>query len=120
MFDDTYMEARDYLGLVREAQETIEVLEKRIELRSEIGVETEELEKELANARDVLKVRKADTADTISRLKGTRVQLVMLKRYVDLESWEQIAEEMDLGIRTVQSAHGGGLVQLEKRLMNAD
>ncbi len=120
MFDDTYMMARNYLGLVREAQETIEMLEKRIGLRSEIGVGTEELEKELANARDVLKVRKADTAETISRLNGTRVQLVMMKRYVELKSWEQIAGEMDLGIRTVQSAHGGGLVQLEKRLMDAN
>lgn len=115
-YEDNYMAARNYLGLVREAQETIDVLEKRISLRGEIGVDNSELEGELANARDVLKVRKADTAETISRLKGTRVQLVMMKRYVDLETWEKIAEDLDMGIRSVQSIHGGGLVQLEERL----
>ena len=116
MFEDTYMAARNYLGRVREAKDSIDVLEKRISLREEIGVDTEELENELANARDVLKVRKADTAETISRLNGARVQLVMIKRYVELKPWEQIAEEMDLTVRAVQGAHGGGLVQLEERL----
>ena len=43
MFDDTYMTARNYLDLVREAKETIDVLEARISLRKEIGAETEEL-----------------------------------------------------------------------------
>ena len=116
MFDDTYMTARNYLDLVREAKETIDVLEARISLRKEIGAETEELEGELANARDVLKVRQADTADTISRLKGSRIQLVLLKRYVELKTWEQIASEMDCTVRRAQSIHGGGLVQLEERL----
>ena len=120
MFEDSYMAARNYLGLVREAHETVEVLEKRISLRSEIGVENEELEGELANARDVLRVRRADTAETLSRLKGARVQLVMIKRYVDLETWEEIAEDLDLGVRAVQSVHGAGLVQLEERLAKGD
>ena len=115
-YEDSYMTARSYLAMVREAQETIDVLEKRIELRSEIGTDSEELGAELADARSALKVRKADAADTISRLKGPRVQLVMLKRYVDLETWEQIAEELDTGVRTVQSIHGDGLAQLEKQL----
>lgn len=116
MYEDTYKEARDYLTRVRDAQDTIDVLEKRIALRAEIGLDNDELEAELANARDTLKVRKADTAETISRLKGPRVQLVMMKRYVDLMSWEEIAQEMDLGVRAVQSTHGGGLVQLEELL----
>lgn len=116
MYEDTYKEARDYLARVRDAQDTIDVLEKRIALRAEIRLDNDELEAELANARDVLKVRKADTAETISRLKGPRVQLVMMKRYVDLLSWDEIAQEMDLGVRAVQSTHGGGLVQLEELL----
>lgn len=115
-YEDSYMTARNYLGLVREAQGIIEVLEKRIDLREAIGADNGELEGELANARDVLKVRKADTAETISRLMGASVQLVMMKRYVEFKTWDQIAEEMDLGVRAVQSIHGDGLVQLEKKL----
>ena len=119
MFEDTYMAAREYLGRVREAKESIDILEKRISLREEIGVETDELEKELENARDVLKVRKADTAETISRLNGVRIQMVLMLRYVEMMTWEQIAEEMNLSVRSVQSIHGGGLVQLDERLMAA-
>ena len=115
-YEETYMAARDYLGRVREAKETIDVLEKRMALRREIGADVEELEGELANARDVLKVRKADTAEMISRLGKAKVQMVMLLRYVELKTWEQVAEEMDLTVRQVQSLHGAGLVSLEERL----
>ena len=116
MFEDTYMAARNYLGGVCEAKESIDMLEKRISLREEIGADTSELEGELNNARDVLKVRKADTAETISRLRGVRVQMVLVLRYVELMTWDQIAEEMNLSVRSVQSIHGNGLEQLDERL----
>ena len=112
------MRTRKYLSLVRETQGQIEMLEKRIALREEIRMDCHELEGELANARDVLKVRKADIADTISRLKGFDVQKVMLLRYVDLKSWERIAEEMERSIRTVHKLHGKGLFQLDERFAN--
>ena len=38
----------------------------------------------------------------------------------DLETWEEIAEDLDLGVRAVQSVHGAGLVQLEERLAKGD
>ena len=109
------MRTRNYLGLVREVQGQIEMLEKRIALRREIGLDCRELEDELANARDVMKVRKADTTDTISRLKDYGVQKVLVLRYVDLKSWEQISEEMERSIRTVHKLHGKGLLQLDER-----
>ena len=115
-YTDNYMTARNYLDRVREAKHTIDVLEKRISLKREIGVDVEGLEGELANARDVLKVRKADTAETISHLETAKVQMVMLLRYVELKTWEQIAEEMDITVRGVQSLHGAGLSSLEERL----
>ena len=44
------------------------------------------------------------------------VSATMIKRYVDLETWEQIASEMDMTVRAVQSLHGYGLVEMEAQL----
>lgn len=115
-YEDSYMQARTYLGRVREAKESIDMLEKRISLRAEIGADVSDLEDELANANDALKVRRADVADMVSRLGKPNVQMVLLLRYVELKTWEQIATEMDRSIRSVQSLHGSGLVQLEAML----
>ena len=95
MFEDSYVKARNYLGQVKETQEAVDILEKRISLRKEIEIETDELEVELAEAREDLKVQKSNTAETLSQLSRPNVALVMIKRYVDLETWEQIAQEMD-------------------------
>jgi DNA-directed RNA polymerase specialized sigma24 family protein len=116
MFEDTYVNARNYLGQVKETQEMVDILEKRISLRKEIGIETDELEEELVEAREDLKVQKSNTAESLSRLSRPNVALVMIKRYVDLETWVQIAQEMDMTVRSVQSLHGYGLVEMEAQL----
>ena len=116
VFEDSYVKARNYLGQVKETQEAVDILEKRISLRKEIEIETDELEVKLAEARDDLKVQKSNTAESLSRLSRPNVALVMIKRYVDLETWEQIAQEMDMTVRAVQSLHGYGLVEMEGRL----
>ena len=47
MYEDSFMTAREFLGMVREDAQRIEVLEKRIEFRNELCEATADLEAEL-------------------------------------------------------------------------
>ena len=121
MYEDSFMTAREFLGMVREDAQRIEVLEKRIEFRNELGEATADLEAELGTMEQE-KLHHANAVMTaISRLRKADQQTVMMKRYVDLKSWEEIAADMDIGIREVQKLHGRALPALDEMLGdNAD
>ena len=44
----------------------------------------------------------------------------MMKRYVDLKSWEEIAADMNIGVREVQKLHGRALPFLDELLANSN
>jgi len=41
---------------------------------------------------------------------------VMMRRYIDLKTWDQIAEDLDVGVREVQKLHGKALPILDGML----
>ena len=121
MYEDSFMTAREFLGMVREDAQRIEVLERRIAYRQELGEDAVDLEAELETENRKKLTRANAVMDAISRLRKADQQTVMMKRYVDLMSWEGIAADMDIGIREVQKLHGRALPALDEMLGdNAD
>ena len=121
MYEDSFMTAREFLGMVREDAQRIEVLERRIAYRQELGEDAVDLEAELETENRKKLTRANAVMDAISRLRKADQQTVMMKRYVDLKSWEEIAADMDIGIREVQKLHGRALPALDEMLGdNAD
>jgi DNA-directed RNA polymerase specialized sigma24 family protein len=116
MYEDTFMTAREFLATVREAAQRIEVLERRIAYRQELGEDAVDLEAELETENREKLTRANAVMDAISRLRKADQQTVMMKRYVDLKSWEEIAADMDIGIREVQKLHGRALPFLDELL----
>lgn len=116
MYEDSFMTAREFLGMVREAAQRIEVLERRIAYRQELGEDAVDLEAELETENRKKLTRANAVMDAISRLRKADQQTVMMKRYVDLKSWEEIAADMDIGIREVQKLHGRALPFLDELL----
>ena len=116
MYEDTFMTAREFLATVREAEQRIEVLERRIAYRQELGEDTAELETERETAEREKLTNANEVMDAISHLRKADQQTVMMKRYVDLKSWEEIAAGMDIGVREVQKLHGKALPFLDELL----
>jgi len=107
--------------MVREDAQRVEVVERRIAYRQELGEDAVDLEAELETENREKLTRANAVMDAISRLRKADQQTVMMKRYVDLKSWEEIAADMDIGIREVQKLHGRALPALDEMLgENAD
>ena len=120
MYEDTFMTAREFLATVREAAQRIEVLERRIAYRQELGEDAVDLEAERETAEREKLTHANEVMDAISHLRKADQQTVMMKRYVDLKSWEEIAADMDIGVREVQKLHGRALPFLDELLVNSN
>lgn len=113
-----FYEAKEYLYQVRDCERRYELLRKRIDLRlndpdgSEFP-DTEEMEEELRNIREETSNAMIDVTDLAARLPEIDQQMVITKRYADLETWDQIADEMGCAVRTVQKLHGKALPVLD-------
>ncbi len=116
MFEDTFMTARGFLGMVREDAQQIDVLQRRISFRKDLGEDTADLEEELEKIEREKLLHANEVMDTISYLRKADQQTAMMKRYVDLKSWEDIAADMDIGVREVQKLHGKALPVLDELL----
>ena len=57
------------------------------------------------------------SADEISKIGNVNFETVLTMRYIDGKSWDEIAERMDLRIRTVLKFHGHGLVRMAEVLV---
>lgn len=113
-----FYETKHYLSQVRDYTRQYELLEQRRDLRlhgadSSKDPDMKEIEEELQNLREAINGSKIDLTDLIAKLSNVDQQMVVTKRYVDLESWDQIAEEMGCTVRTVQKLHGKALPVLE-------
>ena len=120
MYEDTFMTAREFLATVREAEQRIEVLERRIAYRQELGEDAVDLEAELETENREKLTHANEVMDVISHLRKADQQTVMMKRYVDLKSWEEIAADMNIGVREVQKLHGRALPFLDELLANSN
>ena len=114
-----YIETRVYLQQVRDEKHRVDLIKNRILYRKEAGLDTSEAEQELAAVRDKLKLVKAEVAEEISKLYNVNLEMVMVKRYIDTLSWDDIAKTLDLKMRTVLKFHGNALPRM-RRILLAD
>lgn len=56
-------------------------------------------------------------AEEISKLDDINQEVVMTKRYIEVMSWDDVAETADLKMRTVQKCHGRALPRMEEILL---
>lgn len=70
----------------------------------------EELMIEIGNTLDLLNEIEA----TISAVSNVEYQLLLQKRYIRLETWEVIAEDMHYTSRWLFTMHGRALIEVEK------
>ena len=68
---------------------------------------------------DKLKRVTAEVAEEISKLYNVNLEMVMVKRYIDTLSWDDIAKTLDLKMRTVLKFHGKALPRM-RRILLAD
>lgn len=114
-----FWKTKQYLHRVRDGIRRCNLLEERIGLRMHGSGESEyldtsELDVELKNALKRLNDDKIEITDLISRLPDVNQQMVVTERYVDIKTWEQIAQEMNTSVRIVQKIHGKALPLLER------
>ena len=114
-----YIETRVYLHQVRDEKHRVDLIKSRIQYRKEAGLDTSEAEQELAVVQDKLKRVTAEVAEEISKLYNVNLEMVMVKRYIDTLSWDDIAKTLDLKMRTVLKFHGNALPRM-RRILLAD
>ena len=112
-----FVATRKYLQQVRDQKRHIQLLENRIKYRKDAGLDTSWHEEDLAQAQKELKLTIAEVAEEISKLDDINQEVVMTKRYIEVMSWDDVAETADLKMRTVQKCHGRALPRMEEILL---
>ena len=57
---------------------------------------------------------KAETLETISKLKDRRQRIVLTEYYLNMKTWEQVAVEINYSWRNVMNIHGRALQEVQK------
>jgi len=108
---------RAFLQRVREIKREIKLLEWRATYRADAGLDTDDLENLITAKQEELKTVTAEVADEISKIGNVSQEMVLTMRYIDMKSWDEIAESMDLRVKTVLKFHGYGLVHMSGVLL---
>lgn len=114
-----FRKTREYLGQVKDAAQKVEMLEKRISLYEDVGMDAGELPSELEFAMKDLALRKVAVSDMIARIPRVEYQWLLTKRYVELLDWYEIARENNTSRRRVGSIHGLALPEMQDVLVDA-
>lgn len=112
-----FIETREFLQQVRDQKRRVDLIESRIQYRKEAGLDTSEAEQELAASQEKLKRVTAEVAEEISKLYNVNLEMVMVKRYIETLSWDEVAKTLDIKMRTVQKFHGRALPRLQRILL---
>ncbi len=112
-----YPETRDYLNQIKNCKQRIELLTKRQSYRSNVNMDIADIGVEITMEGQKLARLLAEISDEISKLGDVRQEMVLTKRYIDGLQWEDIASDMNSGVRSVQSIHGRGLPAMEQVLV---
>ena len=113
-----FIKTREYLNQVREAAQKVEMLKKRIEFREDAGMDVSDLPAELEIAMQDHKLKVADLADMISRVPKVKYQWILMKRYVELLDWDEIARQCNMSHKKAVSAHGLALPEMPDVLVD--
>lgn len=111
---DQFWRVKNYLYQVQDKKREVENLQRRLGLRDENDDDYAELKTELSKAEEERKEAEILITDFVSEL-PSGPQMVVIKRYVDGESWEQIAFDMGVSVRVVQKFHGKALPILQEK-----
>lgn len=140
--EDRFRAVKDYLYQVKDGKRRVKLIEDRIRYRMESmgahGINFDEyipgshdyrgsavenavialsgLENERKEAEKAYADAKVAVSDLISRLRSVNQQAVITRRYIDGESWDKIALDMDMTVRNVQKLHGRALPILQEIL----
>ena len=114
-----FIKTREYLNQVKEAAQKVEMLKKRIEFREDAGSDLATLPAELEAAMLDHKQKMVGLADMISRVSKVKYQWLLMKRYVELLDWGEIARQGNTNHRKVVSDHGLALPEMQDVLVDA-
>jgi len=114
-----FIKTREYLNQVKEAAQKVEMLKKRIEFHENAGNDLSTLPEELEAAMQDHKQKMASLADMIARVPKVKYQWILIKRYVELLDWDEIAYQGNMRYRKVVSAHGLALPEMQDVLVDA-
>lgn len=114
-----FWQTKRYLHRVRDGIRRCGLLEQRISLRQNdpdgsLFPDTDKLDRKLKKAKQDVNHVRIEVTDLISKLPDVNQQVVITERYVNLKSWEEIAEELHTSVRIVQKIHGRALPLLEE------
>ena len=114
-----FLKTREYLNQVKEAAQKVEMLKKRIEFREQAGIDISGLPEELKSATQAYSEKMVELSDMIARVPKVGYQWILIKRYVELLGWDEIAREGNISYRTVISDHGLALPEMQDVLVEA-
>lgn len=114
-----FIKTREYLNQVKEAAQKVEMLKKRIEFHENAGNDLSTLPEELEVAMQDHKQKMASLADMIAKVPKVKYQWILIKRYVELLDWDEIAYQGNMRYRKVVSAHGLALPEMQDVLVEA-
>ena len=120
---DWFGETKRYLYRARDGQRRVGLLQRRAELLDSIDDPDEELacyrnelHQKLNEAEQDMRRVRVEVMELIGQLPSISQQMVMTRKYVDLQPWEEIAADLDMSVRTVQMLHGRALPKLKEML----
>ena len=114
-----FIKTREYLNQVKESAQKVEMLKKRIEFHENAGNDLGSLPAELETAMLEHHQKVASLADMISHISKVKYQWILMKRYIELLDWDEIAYQGNLNRRDVVSAHGFALPEMQDVLVAA-
>ena len=123
-YQSRFWRTKEYLFQVRDGKRKVSLLERRIAMRENAEptspdiVPVSDLQMQLFAAQEELKFVTMVVTDMVGMLEDVNQQMVITKRYLDGETWEQIAVDMDMALRSVHKLHGQALPILELMLFD--
>ena len=73
-----------------------------------------DLEKEIDEDIDRLVDTKREISKLIRRIDNSSYRLLLELRYINMATWEKIAEELDVAVRHVYRMHGNALLEADR------
>lgn len=112
--ENQFWKVKEYLYRALNAKRKVALLQRRMELRDVADPGFDDLKDELAATEEEQTKTEIEITDFISQLPDVNQQLVMIKKYVDGESWEEIADDLVISVRGVQKMQGRALPVLKE------
>lgn len=112
--ENQFWKVKEYLYRALNGKRKVVLLQRRIELRDVADQDYDDLKKELETAEEEQNKTEIEVTDFISNLPDVNQQLVMIKKYVDGESWEEIADDLVISVRGAQKMQGRALPILKE------